>query len=142
MIDLEQYLATELSLPQAMVHNALQLLREGGTVPFIARYRKERTGGMDEVQLRTLFDRYAYLQDLRQRKAVVLASIEKQGKLTQELREKIDACMQKTELEDLYLPYRPKKRTRAIAAREKGLEPLADFLRGERSGSDRRRYAR
>lgn len=128
-MELEQHLAAELSLPLPNVKNALQLLREGGTVPFIARYRKERTGGMDEVQLHALFDRYAYLQDLRQRKAVVIASIEKQGKLTDALRAKIEACLQKTELEDLYLPYRPKKRTRATVAREQGLEPLAAYLR-------------
>lgn len=125
---IEQLLARELNLKQHQVTNALQLLKEGGTVPFIARYRKERTGEMDEVQLHALFDRYAYLMDLTQRKKVVLDSIEKQGKLTDDLRERITACLQKTELEDLYLPYRPKKRTRATVAREKGLEPLAERI--------------
>lgn len=129
MIDLEQLLASEMSLKQSQVHNALQLLREGGTVPFIARYRKERTEEMDEVQLHTLFDRYAYLSELAQRKKAILESIEKQGKLTDELRVKIADCVQKTELEDLYLPFRPKKRTKATIARERGLEPLADFLK-------------
>jgi len=129
MIDLEQLLASEMSLTQSQVHNALQLLREGGTVPFIARYRKERTEEMDEVQLHTLFDRYAYLSELAQRKKAILESIEKQGKLTDELRVKISDCVQKTELEDLYLPFRPKKRTKATIARERGLEPLADFLK-------------
>ena len=128
MMDLEQILARELSLQPAQVHNALQLRREGGTVPFIARYRKERTGAMDEVQLYALFDRHTYLLDLQQRKASILATIEKQGKLTDELRAMIGACTQKTELEDLYLPYRPKKRTRATVAREKGLEPLAVLI--------------
>ena len=128
MIDLEQILARELSLQPAQVHNALQLRREGGTVPFIARYRKERTGAMDEVQLHALFDRHTYLLDLQQRKASILATIEKQGKLTDELRAMIGACTQKTELEDLYLPYRPKKRTRATVARERGLEPLAVLI--------------
>ena len=129
MRDLEQLLAGELSLKQSQVQNALQLLREGGTVPFIARYRKERTEEMDEVQLHALFDRYAYLTELGQRKKVILESIEKQGKLTDELRAKITDCVQKTELEDLYLPFRPKKRTRASVARDRGLEPLADFLK-------------
>jgi protein Tex len=128
MTDIEQLLARELNLTHHQVANALQLLKEGGTVPFIARYRKERTGEMDEVQLHALFDRYAYLMDLAQRKKVVLESIEKQGKLTDQLREQIMACLQKTELEDLYLPYRPKKRTRATVARERGLEALADRI--------------
>ncbi len=128
MMEIEQLLARELNLKHHQVANALQLLKEGGTVPFIARYRKERTGEMDEVQLRALFDRYAYLMDLAQRKKVVLESIEKQGKLTDPLRERIMACLQKTELEDLYLPYRPKKRTRATVAREKGLEALAERI--------------
>ena len=128
MMDIEQLLARELNLQHNQVANALQLLKEGGTVPFIARYRKERTGEMDEVQLRALFDRYAYLMDLAQRKKVVLESIEKQGKLTDQLREGIMGCLQKTELEDLYLPYRPKKRTRATVAREKGLEALAERI--------------
>ncbi len=128
MMEIEQLLARELNLKHHQIANALQLLKEGGTVPFIARYRKERTGEMDEVQLRALFDRYAYLMDLAQRKKVVLESIEKQGRLTDQLRERIMACLQKTELEDLYLPYRPKKRTRATVAREKGLEALAERI--------------
>ena len=129
MIDLEQLLARELSLQLVQVRNALQLRKEGGTVPFIARYRKERTGEMDEVQLHALFDRHTYLTELEERKAAILESIEKQGKLTEDLRQKIVASIQKTELEDLYLPYRPKKRTRATVAKEKGLEPLADAIR-------------
>lgn len=129
MIDIEHVLATELSLKPVQVRNALQLKSEGGTVPFIARYRKERTGEMDELQLHLLFDRHAYLVDLEQRKVTVLESIEKQGKLTDQLRAAIEACTQKVELEDLYLPYKPKKRTRATVARERGLEPLADLIR-------------
>ncbi len=129
MIDIEKLLAAELSLQPAQVRSALQLKSEGGTVPFIARYRKERTGEMDELQLHMLFDRHAYLVDLEDRKAVVLESIEKQGKLTAELRAKVEGCTQKTELEDLYLPYRPKKRTRATIAKEKGLEPLAEAIK-------------
>ena len=104
-------------------------MAEGATIPFIARYRKERTGEMNETQLRQLADQYAYLTELEERKAVILNGIAAQGKLTDELKAKIEACLQKTELEDLYLPYRPKRRTRATMAREKGLEPLAEFIK-------------
>lgn len=129
MLTIPQVLAQELSLRLAHVHQALELLAEGATIPFIARYRKERTGEMTETQLRELFERYAYLTELEARKQTVLGAIAEQGKLTEELRERIAACMQKTELEDLYLPYRPKRRTRATIARERGLEPLAEWLR-------------
>jgi uncharacterized protein len=128
MADLTQLLATELDLASRQIDAALALLNEGATVPFIARYRKERTGGMDEVQLRSLQERYAYLTELADRKQAILKSIADQGKLTKELEAQIQACTQKTELEDLYLPYKPKRRTRATIAREKGLEPLADRL--------------
>ena len=127
-MDLDRYLAEELSLGLPQVQNALALLAEGATIPFIARYRKERTGEMNEVQLRELADRFTYLTELQDRKQVVLSAIAEQGKLTDELQAKIDACLLKTELEDLYLPYRPKRRTRATIAREKGLEPLAQFI--------------
>ncbi|MDJ0703208.1 MAG: Tex-like N-terminal domain-containing protein, partial [Leptolyngbyaceae cyanobacterium MO_188.B28] len=129
MLDIPQFLAQELSLKPFQVNAALELLKEGATVPFIARYRKERTGEMDEVQLRQLADRYGYLTDLEDRKEAILKSIAEQGKLTDELKTKIEACVQKTELEDLYLPYKRKRRTRATVAREKGLEPLAEFIR-------------
>ncbi|WP_017325921.1 Tex family protein [Synechococcus sp. PCC 7336] len=129
MLDFVPFLARELSLRPAQVQNALELLGEGATVPFIARYRKERTGEMDETQLRALQDRYTYLKELEERKTTVLDAIASQNKLTDALRAKIEACVQKTELEDLYLPYRPKRRTRAAIAREKGLEPLAEFIR-------------
>ena len=128
MADLTQLLATELDLPGRQIDAALALLNEGATVPFIARYRKERTGGMDEVQLRSLQERYAYLTELENRKQTILKSIDDQGKLTKELAAQIQACTQKTELEDLYLPYKPKRRTRATIAREKGLAPLADRI--------------
>ncbi|MBE9010488.1 RNA-binding transcriptional accessory protein [Pseudanabaenaceae cyanobacterium LEGE 13415] len=128
MINIPQLLAEELSLRSFQVTNALELFAEGATVPFIARYRKERTGEMDEVQLRDLFDRYTYLTELEERKKSVLESIESQGKLTEELKKKIEACLQKNELEDLYLPYRPKRRTRATIAKEKGLAGLAEFI--------------
>ncbi len=129
MLNIPQLLATELNLKPHQIENALELLAEGATVPFIARYRKERTGEMNEVQLRDLFERYAYLTELAERKSVILNAIAEQGKLTDELKAKITACLQKTELEDLYLPYRPKRRTRATIAREKGLEPLAEFIK-------------
>lgn len=129
MQNLEQQLAQELSLRPAQIQNALELFAEGATIPFIARYRKERTGEMNEVQLRDLADRYAYLTELGERKATILQAIADQGKLTDELKAKIEACTQKTELEDLYLPYRPKRRTRATIAREKGLEPLAEAIK-------------
>lgn len=129
MLNIPQFLAEELSLEPFQVQNALELFGEGATVPFIARYRKERTGEMDEVALRHLFDRYTYLTELEERKVAILQSIDAQGKLTDELRAKIGACLQKTELEDLYLPYKPKKRTRATLAREKGLEPLAEWIK-------------
>jgi protein Tex len=128
MLNLVQVLAQELSLKTAQVQSALELFAEGATVPFIARYRKERTGEMDETQLRRLSERHTYLTELEDRKATILAEIEQQGKLTDALRQKIETCFQKTELEDLYLPYKPKRRTRAAIAREKGLEPLAIFI--------------
>ena len=128
MLNIAQVLAQELSLRPAQIKNALELFAEGATVPFIARYRKERTGEMNEVQLRELSDRFTYLSELEERKSVILSAIALTGKLTDELKAKIEACLQKTELEDLYLPYRPKRRTRATIAREKGLEPLAEFI--------------
>jgi uncharacterized protein len=128
MADLTRLLAQELSLPVANVTSALELFAEGATVPFIARYRKERTGGMDEVQLRTLQERHQYLTELGDRKQTILKAITDQGKLTDALKAKIDGCLQKTELEDLYLPYKTKRRTRATIARDKGLGPLADWI--------------
>ncbi|MBW4522166.1 MAG: RNA-binding transcriptional accessory protein [Scytolyngbya sp. HA4215-MV1] len=128
MLNIPHLLATELSLRPAQIEAALELLAEGSTVPFIARYRKERTGEMTEVQLRDLLDRHTYLTELEDRKAAILNAIAEQGKLTDDLRASIETCLQKTELEDLYLPYRPKRRTRATIAREKGLEPLATWL--------------
>ncbi|MGF1937710.1 MAG: Tex family protein [Nostoc sp. ChiQUE02] len=129
MLNIPQLLATEINLKPHQVQNALELLAEGATIPFIARYRKERTDEMNEVQLRELADRYTYLTELEERKSVILSAIADQGKLTDELKAKISSCLQKTELEDLYLPYRPKRRTRATIAREKGLKPLAEFIK-------------
>lgn len=129
MLNIPQLLATEINLKPHQVQNALELLAEGATIPFIARYRKERTDEMNEVQLRELAERYTYLTELEERKSVILNAIAQQGKLTDELKAKIASCLQKTELEDLYLPYRPKRRTRATIARQKGLEPLAEFIK-------------
>jgi uncharacterized protein len=129
MLDIPAQLVQELGFQPFQVHNALALQAEGGTIPFIARYRKERTGEMNEIELRDLFDRFAYLTELEERKKAIVESIAEQGKLTDDLRKKIEGCLQKTELEDLYLPYKPKRRTRATIARERGLEPLADFIR-------------
>lgn len=120
-----QLIAQDLSVQTHQVEAALALFAEGATVPFIARYRKERTGELDEVQLRQIAERYEYLSDLAARKQTVLDAIAKQDALTPELQAKIERCMSKTELEDLYLPYKPKRRTRATIARELGLEPLA-----------------
>ncbi len=129
MLNIPQLLAKELSLTPSQVQNALELFAEGATIPFIARYRKERTGSLDEVQLRDLSERYTYLTELEERKAAILEAIASQGKLTDDLKAQIEASLQKTELEDLYLPYKPKRRTRATIAREKGLEPLAEFIK-------------
>lgn len=129
MLDIPQILAQELNLKLQNVHNALALLAEGATIPFIARYRKERTGSLDETQLRNLFERHAYLQELEERKTVILKAIADAGKLTEKLQTQIESCFQKNELEDLYLPYKPKRRTRATIAREKGLESLAKFIK-------------
>ncbi len=118
-------LAAELKLPSAGVLAVVSLLGEGNTVPFIARYRKEATGGLDETQIRAIEERRSYLIDLDKRRQSILAAIEEQGKLTDELRKRILSCTTKTALEDLYLPFKRKRRTRALIARERGLEPLA-----------------
>lgn len=118
-------ITNELQLPLTSVESVIQLLQTGNTIPFIARYRKEATGNLDEVQIKAIQERYAYLLELEERRQTILTSIESQGKLTDELRHQILNCTSKTSLEDLYLPYKPKRRTRAMIAREKGLEPLA-----------------
>jgi protein Tex len=129
MLNIPQLIAQELSIHLSQVNNALELFAEGATVPFIARYRKERTDSLNEIQLRDISDRFTYLTELEARKTAILESISSQGKLTEELQAKIESCLQKNELEDLYLPYKPKRRTRAMIAREKGLEPLAEFIK-------------
>jgi len=122
------WLTEESGLKAFQVENTVALLREGGTVPFIARYRKERTGELDEVAIRGIEERFFYFTELEERKLTVRKSIEEQGKLTPELAARIEATRQKTELEDLYLPFKPKRRTRATIARERGLEPLAELM--------------
>ncbi len=122
------YIIEATGLKPFQVSNTVELLQEGGTVPFIARYRKERTGELDEVQIRSVEEQFNYFCELEERKLTVLNSIEEQGKLTPELKKRIEDSRQKTEVEDLYLPYRPKRRTKATIARERGLEPLADII--------------
>jgi uncharacterized protein len=126
--DILLHLAKLLNIPLSGLVAVITLLDEGGTVPFIARYRKEATGNLDEVQIRDIEQKLAYFRDLAARRATILASIQDQGKLTDELRKKIESTLDKSELEDLYLPYRPKRRTKATIARERGLEPLALYL--------------
>ena len=121
-------ISKHLSLKAAQVEAAVKLLDEGNTIPFIARYRKEMTGSLDEEQLRQVQREVERLRSLDERRATVLSSIEEQGKLSDELREKILAAETMTALEDLYAPYKPKRRTRASIAREHGLQPLADLI--------------
>ena len=132
---IEQLVATDLSLPLPSVAAVSAMLADKQTVPFIARYRKEQTGGLDEVQIRNIDERRKYFIELEDRRAAVLAEIDKQGKLTPELRSKIEHTLSKAELEDLYLPFKPKRRTRATIAREKGLEPLALRILAQADGA-------
>ncbi|HEU4408991.1 MAG TPA: Tex family protein [Polyangiaceae bacterium] len=127
-LDIPARVAADLGLAPAGVAAACALLADGATVPFIARYRKEATGGLDEVQVRAIEEKRAYHLELDERRRTVLAEIGRQGKLTPELEAKVRACVNKAELEDLYLPYKPKRRTRATIARERGLGPLADRM--------------
>src|SRR5690349_23032725 len=127
---IERRIAEELGVRDGQVAAAVGLLDGGSTVPFVARYRKEVTGGLDDAQLRTLEERLGYLRELEQRRAAILESIESQGKLDDALRAQILGADSKARLEDIYLPYKPKRRTKAQIAREAGLEPLADALLG------------
>lgn len=128
---ISQIIAAELTVQPQQILAAIQLLDDGNTIPFIARYRKEATGGLDDTQLRHFETRLIYLRELEDRRQTILKSIEEQGKLSDELRDKIHATQSKTELEDLYLPYKPKRRTKGQIAIEAGLEPLADLLWNE-----------
>jgi uncharacterized protein len=134
-------IAEELKLPSAGVRAVARLLGEGATVPFIARYRKEQTGGLDEVAIRAIEEKRDYLASLEERRRTILGAIDEQGKLTTELRRAIETCRAKSELEDLYLPYKVKRRTRAMMARERGLEPLAKRILAQQPTGDPRREA-
>ena len=135
MEQFSQMIATALKLPVHRVEHTLKLLQGGATIPFISRYRKEATGGLDEVQIGDIHTRYEKLCELAKRKETVLSTIEEQGKLTDTLRERISNCWDATELEDIYLPFKPKRKTRAEAARQKGLEPLAMLLLMQRENN-------
>ena len=128
-------IATALNIAVRQVENTLSLLEGGATIPFISRYRKEATGGLDEVQIGEIKERYDKLTDIAKRKETILKTIEEQGKLTNDLKKRIEACWDATELEDIYLPYKPKRKTRAEAARQKGLEPLATILMMQRENN-------
>jgi uncharacterized protein len=133
--ELLSHFSQTVSIPTRILQIVIELLDDGGTVPFIARYRKEATGNLDEVQIRTIEEKLAYLRELLDRRETVLNSIAEQGKLTDELKARIEATFDRSELEDLYLPYKPKRRTKATIARERGLEPLAQYIWGQSSGS-------
>ena len=135
-------LSKELGIKPEQVDRTLALSAEGATVPFIARYRKEVTGGLDEVQIQAILDGAAERAELDARRETILRSIEGQGKLTPALEQAIQKARTRTELEDLYLPYKPKRRTRAAIARERGLEPLADLLWKQEGAKSEDRAAR
>lgn len=127
-MDINQKLTEELGVKRWQVDAAVKLIDEGNTIPFISRYRKEVTGSLNDEQLRKLYERLVYLRNLEEKKSQVISSIEEQGKMTEELRRQIMAAETQVTVEDLYRPYRPKRRTRATIAKEKGLEPLAAFI--------------
>jgi uncharacterized protein len=129
------HVAETLNIPLRSLVAVIELLDQGGTVPFIARYRKEVTGNLDEVRIREIEEKLAYFRDLESRRASILSSIAEQGKLTEELTARIEGTLDKSELEDLYLPYKPKRRTKATIAREKGLEPLATYIWEQQAGA-------
>ena len=134
-LEILQHFAKEVGISAASLNATIALLDEGGTVPFIARYRKEATGALDEVKIRDIEDKLAYFRDLLSRRETILASISEQDKLTDDLAARIHATLDKGELEDLYLPFRPKRRTKATIARDRGLEPLADYLWAQQPAS-------
>ena len=135
MEQFSKMIAAAMKLQEHRVENTLKLLQGGATIPFISRYRKEATGGMDEVQISEINDRYEKLCELAKRKETIISTIEEQGKMTAELKDRIGNCWDSTELEDIYLPFKPKRRTRAEAARQKGLEPLAIILMMQRENN-------
>ena len=127
-MEITEILAEELVIKKHQAEAAVKLIDEGNTIPFIARYRKEATGALNDEVLRSLYDRLNYLRNLEEKKQQVLASIEEQGKLTEELKSQILAAETMVVVDDLYRPYRPKRRTRATIAKEKGLEPFANMI--------------
>ena len=133
-----QLISSELHLQEHAVENTLKLLDEGCTIPFISRYRKERTGGLDEVQITSISNRLSQLQEIAKRKETIVKTISEQQKMTPDLQKRIDSCWDSTVLEDIYLPYKPKRRTRAQVAREQGLEPLATILLMQREPDPKR----
>src|SRR5665213_1058492 len=140
--DLLIHIAQTLQVSMKALIATVELLDEGATVPFIARYRKEATGNLDEVQIRAIEERLLYLRDVVARKETILASFQEQGKVTDELQGRIDRTLDKGELEDLYLPFKPKRRTKAMIAREKGLDALAAYLwQQEPSGTSLETFA-
>lgn len=141
-MDIKKRISEELNLKENQVEAAIKLIDEGNTIPFIARYRKEVTGNLTDVELRNLFDRLTYLRGLDERINTVLKTIEDQGKLTDELKTQIENVKTLSELEDLYRPYKPKKKTRGIIAKEKGLEPLANFIINEDTSKNIYEYAK
>lgn len=128
MIDINKNISQELNIRQSSVDNTVEMLKDSATIPFIARYRKEKTGGLDETQIKNIKERFDYYTELEKRKQTILQSIKEQDKLTQQLEKEIDLCNEKQKLEDIYLPYKQKRRTKATIAKEKGLEPLADLI--------------
>lgn len=142
MDKLSAVVATRLALDTQSADNVIRLVNEGATVPFIARYRKERTGGLDEVAIKRIIDEYESLQTIEKRKAYVADAIREAGALTTELQKKLEGCFDANVIEDIYMPYKPKRKTRAAAARERGLEPLAKIIMAQRSASVTREAAR
>src|SRR6476661_6670265 len=131
MLEFSNPIASKLNLKTLQVEAVLHLLGEGATIPFIARYRKDRTGNLDEVQIQHIQDEAKSLKEFTERKSFIEKTITEQGKMTEELQAKLNNATTITELEDIYLPYKPKRKTKAQAARENGLEPLADALLGD-----------
>ena len=129
-----QLISKALNIKADQISNTIALLEDGATIPFISRYRKEMTGALDEVQIADIKNRYDKLCEIEKRKQTILSTIEEQGKLSSELKNRIESSWDMTELEDIYLPYKPRRRTRAEIAREKGLEPLAKWLMIQQPG--------
>ena len=135
-MDINALLSNEFSTDAAIISRIVSLIDEGNTIPFIARYRKEMTGAMDDQKLREISERLDYLRGLDKRREQITVSISEQGKLNEEIERKLDAAATLSELEDIYRPYKPKRRTRAMIAREKGVEPLANAIFAQRRGDE------